>query len=125
MVGDKTGLLPREPKILEQLGNVKDIVMLAKTFKDQLLNHRGAPASASKSGLDWTILDHRGKLFFLRLGQLARTTSRLLTRRPFQAVAHKQSPPFGHSLDIYTQDKCDLVKTLTIHHSENRQQIFD
>src|SRR5262249_32352840 len=125
MVGDEAGLLPREAESPEQLRNVKGVGEDAKPFKDQLLNHRRAPASAVEAGLDRAFVDQLGEFFFLRPGQLTGTAGRLFTRRSLRTVAHKQPHPFGDRLELHSQSESNLFKALAIHHSEDGQEIFD
>src|SRR5262245_32421377 len=98
MCGDERRFLIAKAQVLEQLGNVEDIVEDAEAVADQLLNHGRAPAGAAKPRLERPLVNEGGEFGFLRRGQLGGAAGGLGSRCPFEAIVTEPVYPGGNGL---------------------------
>src|SRR4029453_8018371 len=114
MIGDKGRFLIAKAEVLQQLGDVKDVVEDAEAVVDQLLDHGRTPAGTAETGFDRPLVQEGGEFGFLRRRELGRTTRRLLPRCARDAIAAEQADPGGDGLLVHPEKRGELRQALAV-----------
>src|SRR5262245_22000278 len=125
MIRDEGSFLKAKAQVLQQLGDVEDVVEDAEAVVNQLLDHGRTPAGTAEPRLDRPCVNEGGESDFLRRGEFGRAPGRLPARCTLAAIATEQAYPSGDGLLVHAQDPGDLRKTLAVEHREDREEIFD
>src|SRR5215475_8647376 len=90
MIGDEGRFLKAKAQVLQQLGDVEDVVEDAEAVINQLLDHGRAPAGTAKPRLARSFVNERGECGFLRRSELGRAPCGLLARGTLEAITTKE-----------------------------------
>jgi hypothetical protein len=114
MSGDKGRFLIAKAQVLQQLGDVEDVVEEAEAVVNHLLDHGRRPAGTPETGLERSLVNQRRERLFLRRGPFGRAASGLFARRARDPIAVEHANPGHDGLLVHTQDQGDLCKALAV-----------
>src|SRR5262249_47350240 len=98
MIGDKSRFLKAKAQVLQQLGDVEDIVEDAEAVVNELLDHGRAPAGTTAPRLAGPFVNARGECGSLRRSELGRAPGGLLARSTLEAITTKEADPGSDGL---------------------------
>src|SRR5262249_35219950 len=101
MIGDKGRFLKAKAQVLQQLGDVEDVVEDAEAVGNQLLDHGRAPAGTAEPRLARPFVNERGECGFLRWSEFGRAPCGLLARGTLEAITTKEADPCGDGLLVH------------------------
>src|SRR5258708_859708 len=93
MSGDKRRFLIANAQVLEQLGQVEDMVEDAQAVVNQRLNHGRAPAGAAKARLPRPLINEGSEGGLVRRSQFGRAAGGLRARGPVDPSAAEPADP--------------------------------
>src|SRR4051794_30902900 len=101
MIRDEGRFLKAQAQVLQQLGDIEDVVEDTETVVNQPLNHGRTPAGAAEPGLDWPLFNACGQCFLLRRGQFGWAAWRLFVRRALEPIAAEGADPGRDGLLVH------------------------
>src|SRR6266850_4413090 len=125
MIGDQGGFLVAIAELLEQLGDIEDVVIDPKALVEQRLNHWGTPARGGQTRLHWPLVQPFGQYMFLGFGPLGRPPGGLFPPQAFEASDQKPVHPLVHGLGGDTERRRDLRTALALCEGQSCAQAFD
>src|SRR5215510_15083200 len=101
MIGDKGRFLKAKAQVLQQLGDVEDVVEDAEAVGNQLLDHGRTPAGTAEPRLDRPLIKEGGESGLLRRGEFGWAPCGLLARCTLEAIATEHPDPFDDGLRLH------------------------
>src|SRR2546423_11721599 len=101
MIRDEGRFLKAKAQVLQQLGDIEDVVEDAEALVNALLDHGRTPAGTAEPGLDWPLVNECGQGFLLRRGQIWCAAWRLFVPRPLELIAAEGADPGRAGLLVY------------------------
>ena len=98
MSRDEGRFLKAKAQILQQLGDIENIIVDAEAVVNELLDHGRTPAGPAEPCLDRPLLNEGSQCLFLARSQLRGAACGLFVRHAVEPIAAERADPVDHGL---------------------------